>query len=69
MKRSYQIEKQRAVNEFRQLATHENPNIEMILPMADILGLLQQRRGTSAARGGIGSDEPGDGGRSTPCGG
>ena len=42
MKRSYQIEKQRAVNEFRQLATHENPNIEMILPMADIVGLLQQ---------------------------
>ena len=42
MKRSYQIEKQRAVNEFRQLATHENPNFEMILPMADIVGLLQQ---------------------------
>jgi putative transposase len=42
MKRRYQIEKQRAVNEFRQLATNENPNIQMILPMADIVGLLQQ---------------------------
>jgi putative transposase len=42
MKRRYQIEKQRAVNEFRQLATSENPNIQMILPMADIVGLLQQ---------------------------
>ena len=42
MKRRYQIEKQRAVNEFRQLAMNENPNIQMILPMADIVGLLQQ---------------------------
>jgi len=42
MKRRYQIEKQRAVNEFRQLATNENPSIQMTLPMADIVGLLQQ---------------------------
>jgi putative transposase len=42
MKRQYQVEKQRAVNEFRQLAANENPNIQMILPMADIVGLLQQ---------------------------
>ena len=42
MKRRYQIEKQRAVNEFRQLAMNENPNIQMMLPMADIVGLLQQ---------------------------
>ena len=42
MKKRYQIEKQRAVNEFRQLATNENPSIQMSLPMADIVGLLQQ---------------------------
>ena len=42
MKRRYQIKKQRAVNEFRQLAANENRNIQMILPMADIVGLLQQ---------------------------
>ena len=42
MKKRYQIEQQRAVNEFRQLATNENPNIQMNLPMADIVGLLQQ---------------------------
>lgn len=42
MKRSYQIEKQRAVNEFRQLATNENPTVQMTLPMAEIVGLLQQ---------------------------
>ena len=42
MKRRYQIEQQRAVNEFRQLATAQNPNIQMVLPMREIVGLLQQ---------------------------
>jgi transposase-like protein len=42
MKRRYQIEQQRAVNEFRQLAGNQNPNIQMVLPMAEIVGLLQQ---------------------------
>jgi transposase-like protein len=42
MKRRYQIEKQRAVNEFRQLAAKENPTVQMMLPMAEIAGLLQQ---------------------------
>jgi putative transposase len=42
MKKRYQIEKQRAVDNFRQLAMNENPNVQMILPMADIVGLLQQ---------------------------
>jgi putative transposase len=42
MKRRYQIEQQRAVNEFRRLATEQNPKIQMVLPMADIVGLLQQ---------------------------
>ena len=42
MKRRYQIEQQGAVNEFRQLATKQNPNIQMVLPMAEIAGLLQQ---------------------------
>jgi putative transposase len=42
MKRQYQIEQQRAVQEFRRIATEENPNIQMILPLAEIVGLLQQ---------------------------
>jgi putative transposase len=42
MKRRYQIEQQRAVNEFRRLATEQNPNIQMVLPMTEIVGLLQQ---------------------------
>src|ERR1700704_2068928 len=42
MKRQYQIEKQRAVQQFRRIATEENPNIQMILPLAEIVVLLQQ---------------------------
>src|SRR5206468_1169992 len=41
MKKQYQIDKQRAVQQFRRLATEENPNIQMILPLAEIVGLLQ----------------------------
>jgi transposase-like protein len=42
MKRRYQIEQQRAVNEFRQLVTKQNPSIQMALPLSEIVGLLQQ---------------------------
>src|SRR6266487_1422040 len=42
MKRQYQIEQQRAVQQFRRLATEQNPNIQMVLPLAEIVGLLQQ---------------------------
>ena len=53
MKKRYQIEKQRAVQQFRRLATEENPNIQMILPMADIVGLLQQGVGTCCGKAGL----------------
>jgi hypothetical protein len=42
MKRRYQIDQQRAVQQFRQLAREENPNIQMIFPMAEVVGLLQE---------------------------
>ena len=42
MKKQYQIEQQRAVQQFRRIATEQNPNIQMILPLAEIVGLLQQ---------------------------
>ena len=42
MKRRYHIEQERAVHKFRQLARQENPQIQMILPMADVVGLLQE---------------------------
>jgi hypothetical protein len=42
MKRRYQIDPQRAVQQFRQLAREENPSIQMIFPMAEVVGLLQE---------------------------
>jgi len=42
MRRRYQIDQQRAVQQFRQLAREENPNIQMIFPMAEVVGLLQE---------------------------
>lgn len=42
MRKRYQIEQQRAVQKFRRLATEENPAVQMILPLADIVGLLQE---------------------------
>ena len=53
MKRRYQIEQQRAVQQFRRLATEENPSIQMILPMADIVGLLQQGVGHLLRQAGL----------------
>ena len=53
MKRQYQIDKQRAVQQFRRIATEQNPNIQMILPLADIVGLLQEGVGNLLRRAGL----------------
>ena len=53
MKKRYQIEQQRAVQQFRRLATEENPTIQMILPLADIVGLLQEGVGHLLRQAGL----------------
>jgi putative transposase len=53
MKKQYQIDKQRAVQQFRRLATEENPNIQMILPLAEIVGLLQDGVGNLLRQAGL----------------
>ena len=53
MKRRYQIDQQRAVQQFRRLAAEQNPNIQMILPMADIVGLLQEGVGNLLRHAGL----------------
>jgi putative transposase len=53
MKKRYQIEQQRAVQQFRKLAAEQNPNIQMILPMADIVGLLQEGVGNLLRQAGL----------------
>jgi hypothetical protein len=45
MKKRYQIDRQRAVQEFRQLAREQNPNLQMIIPMTEVVGLLQEGAG------------------------
>ena len=42
MKKRYQIDQQRAVQQFRQLATEQNPNVQMILAMADIVACYRR---------------------------
>jgi putative transposase len=42
MQKQYQIDKQRAVQEFRQFAREVNPTIQTILPMTEIVGMLQE---------------------------
>ena len=42
MKRRYQIAVHRAVQSFRRWAREENPNIQMVLPLAEVVSLLQE---------------------------
>ncbi len=53
MKKRYQIEQQRAVEQFRRLAAEQNPNIQMILPLADIVGMLQEGVGNLLRQAGL----------------
>src|ERR1017187_3012337 len=53
MKKRYQIDQQRAVQEFRQLAREENPNLQMILPMTEGVGLLQEGVGHVMREAGV----------------
>lgn len=42
MKKQYQIGKQRAAHQFRRIATGKNPDIQMILPLAESVSQLQE---------------------------
>ena len=53
MKKQYQIDQQRAVQQFRRLATEQNPSVQMILPMADIVGMLQEGVGNLLRHAGL----------------
>ncbi len=53
MKKQYQIDKQRAVQQFRRIATEQNPNIQMILPLADIVAWLQEGTGNLLRKAGL----------------
>src|SRR6516164_3580722 len=42
MKKPYQIESQRAVKRFEQMATDGNPAVQMVLPLAEMVGWLRK---------------------------
>ena len=53
MKQRYQIDKQRAVQQFRRFATETNPSIQTVLPLAEIVGLLQEGVGNLMREAGL----------------
>lgn len=53
MKKRYQIESQRAVQNLRRVAKQENPTINMMLPMSEVVGMLQQGVGELLRQAGL----------------
>jgi putative transposase len=53
MKRTYQIETQRAVKQLEQMATEGNPAVQMMLPMAEIVGWLRKGAGELIRQAGL----------------
>jgi putative transposase len=53
MKRPYQIEAQRAVKQFEEMATEGNPAVQMVLPLAEMVGWLRQGVGELVRQAGL----------------
>jgi hypothetical protein len=64
LKKRYQIEQQRAVQQFLRIATENNPNVQMVLPLAEIAGLLQEGAGDLLRETGLVLMQTGHGGGS-----
>src|SRR5437016_9630551 len=53
MKRPYQIESQRAVKQFEEMAADGNPAVQMLLPMAEMVGWLRKGVGELIRQAGL----------------
>ena len=53
MKKPYQIEAQRAVKELAEMAADGNPSVQMVLPMAEMVGWLRQGVGELVRQAGL----------------
>jgi len=53
MKKPYQIEVQRAVRQLEAMAADENPAVQMVLPMAEMVGWLRQGVGALIRQAGL----------------
>ena len=53
MKKPYQIEAQRAVKQLEAMATDGNPTVQMVLPMAEMVGWLRKGVGELVRQAGL----------------
>jgi putative transposase len=53
MKKPYQIESQRAVNQLEEMAAEGNPAVQMVLPMAEMVGWLRKGVGELVRQAGL----------------
>src|SRR3982750_573556 len=53
MKKPYQIEAQRAVKQFEEMAANGNPAVQMLLPMAEMVGWLRKGVGELIRQAGL----------------
>ena len=53
MKQPYQIESQRAVKRLEEMAAEGNPTVQMVLPMAEMIGWLRQGVGELIRQAGL----------------
>jgi hypothetical protein len=53
MKKPYQIDAQRAVKQFEAMAAEGNPAVQMVLPMAEMLGWLHKGVGELIRQAGV----------------
>ena len=74
MKKPYQIEAQRAVKQFEAMAADGNPAVQMVLPLAEMVGWLRKGVGELVRQAGFAVDgsadarrSPGTAGRAQPA--
>jgi hypothetical protein len=53
MNKPYQIESQRAVKRFEEMAAESNPAVQMVLPMAEMVGWLRKGVGELIRQAGL----------------
>src|ERR1035438_2870311 len=53
MKKPYQIESQRAVRQLEEMAADGNPAVQMVLPLAEMVGWLRQGVGELIRQAGL----------------
>ena len=53
MKKPYKIEAQRAVRQLKAMAAEGNPAVQMVLPMAEMVGWLREGEGALIRQAGL----------------